>query len=148
MENCIFCKIIKCEIPSKKVYEDNDTLAFLDINPANTGHTIVVPKKHFENIYKIDEDVLESLIKTVKKVATTIKENLKADGINIIQNNGRQAGQIVNHVHFHIIPRFKGDKVIITYQPQKVQEKDLNDVLEKLKESASAPPSSDFDSDW
>ena len=106
--DCIFCKIIKGEIPSKKVYEDDRTMAFLDINPVSEGHTLVIPKKHAENLFDIGKDDLLSVIETVKKVAEQRKKD-GADGVNIIQNNGKPAGQIVEHIHFHIIPRKNGD---------------------------------------
>ncbi len=102
-------KIIKGELSSEKIYEDKDTFAFLDINPSNHGHTLVVPKKHSENIYSIDEKALASMMKTVRKLAPAIKKALKADGIHIMMNNDPAAGQIVFHSHIHIVPRFEGD---------------------------------------
>jgi len=109
MENCIFCKIIKGEIPSDKVYEDEATLAFLDISPVNIGHTLVIPKKHYVNIYETPEDVMMHLMKTVKKVSHGIKDGLKADGINVAMNNDPAAGQVVFHSHIHVIPRHAND---------------------------------------
>ncbi|MEI6597253.1 MAG: HIT family protein, partial [bacterium] len=105
MENCIFCKIITGEIPSYKVYEDEQILAFLDINPVNHGHTLVVPKKHFVNIEETDEQVLYLIIKIVKKIGASLKKNLGVAGYNVLENNDPVAGQIVPHLHFHIIPR-------------------------------------------
>ncbi len=132
--DCIFCKIVSGEIPSKKVYEDNDIIAFLDINPANQGHTLVIPKKHFESIHDIDDDTLKKLVSVVKLIADRIKNNLNADGINIIQNNGQYAGQLVNHIHFHIIPRFKGDNVVITYQRKQLTEQEFEEIKNHLTE--------------
>lgn len=142
MNDCIFCKIVRNEIPSKKIYEDNDVIAFLDINPANPGHTLVASKRHFENIFDVDSNILSKMIQTTKIVAKTIKERLNADGINIIQNNGKYAGQLVNHIHFHIIPRFPNDKVLITYQRVQLQEKDLENIQKKLitKETKNEKP--------
>jgi len=122
------------EIPSKKVYEDGDTLAFLDINPANKGHTLVASKQHYEDIFSVDEEVLNKMMSVVKMLAEKIKNSLECDGINIIQNNGKHAGQLVNHIHFHIIPRFSGDKVIITYQRSQLSEEELNEIQKKLSE--------------
>ncbi len=135
MEECLFCKIAKGEIPSKKVYEDNDTIAFLDINPANPGHTLVMPKKHSENIFAADEDVVKKTVIVVKDIATRLKENMNAEGVNVVQNNGRHAGQLVNHLHFHVIPRYQGDSVIITYKRTHMEEKDLNEIAKKMAAS-------------
>lgn len=129
---CLFCKIVKNEVPSKKVYEDSNTLAFLDINPANPGHTLVMPKKHAENIFDIDDESLKNTISVVKEMAKSIKEKMNAVGINVVQNNGKQAGQIVNHVHFHVIPRFENDNVIISYKRVQMTEKEFDDVAKKL----------------
>lgn len=109
MRDCIFCKIIAGEIPCHKVYEDERTLAFLDINPVNPGHTLVVPKKHAANIEEADEETLYWLIKTVKKVGRSLKENLGAAGYNVAENNDAAAGQLVPHLHFHLIPRREND---------------------------------------
>ena len=109
--NCIFCKIVNGEIPSHKVYEDEATLAFLDINPVSDGHTLVIPKKHSENIYDIREDSLQKVALTVQKVAKAVKTAFNADGVNILQANGATAGQAVFHYHVHIVPRKQGDKL-------------------------------------
>ena len=105
----IFAKIIRREIPADIVYEDDETIAFLDINPVNHGHTLVVPKKWTRNVLDIDEKSWLSLMKTVRMLARAIKEATGADGINIDINNEEAAGQIVFHTHVHILPRFKGD---------------------------------------
>ncbi len=107
--NCIFCKIVKGELPSTRVYEDSDTLAFMDIGPVVKGHTLVIPKQHFDPLTATPPEVLCSLIKVVQKVAAAQVEKLKADGVNVAQANGSVAGQIVPHIHFHVIPRFKHD---------------------------------------
>jgi len=109
MENCIFCQIVKKEIPAKIVYEDDDFLAFLDINPNNPGHTLVIPKVHHEDLFTLPEDVLQKLSLVIKKVALGVKQATKADGINLGMNNGSAAGQVIYHAHVHIIPRFKSD---------------------------------------
>jgi len=109
MNDCIFCKIIKGEIPSYKIYEDKDFLAFLDINPLNPGHTLVIPKEHHKNLQELPNNLVEKLFCVVKKISALIKNETKADGINILINNGEVAGQIVFHIHVHILPRFKND---------------------------------------
>src|SRR3989338_6667605 len=115
-EECIFCKIIRGEIPSKKVYDDKDVLAFLDINPANPGHVLVVPKKHADDITKSDDEDLAKAMKVVKNITASLKERMSAIGVNVVQNNGKHAGQLVAHTHFHVIPRYENDMVIISYQ--------------------------------
>lgn len=136
--DCIFCKIAAGQMPCKKIYEDDKVLAFLDINPANPGHALVIPKKHFETLFDIDDDTLKELITKTKAIATIIKDRLKANAVNILQNNGKQAGQLVNHIHFHIIPRFPNDKVLITYQRVNITEKELDDMQKKLTSSGSS----------
>jgi histidine triad (HIT) family protein len=109
MDDCIFCKIIKGDIPSNKVYEDDNVFAFLDITPVNLGHTLVIPKKHFTNIYETPEDILIHVMKAVKSISKATKTALGADGVNIIMNNDAGAGQIIMHSHVHVIPRFNND---------------------------------------
>ena len=103
--DCIFCAIAAGEIPSFKVYEDDLVLAYLDINPFTEGHTLVIPKTHSANLIETPAETLAALIARVQKVAAHIKAALPCDGFNILQNNGAAAGQSVNHVHFHIVPR-------------------------------------------
>ena len=107
--DCIFCAIAAGEIPSFKVYEDEQVLAYLDINPFSKGHTLVIPKKHSAGLVDTDDETLAVVIARVKKVAAHLKEKLGCDGFNIVQNNGEAAGQTVRHVHFHIVPRWTGD---------------------------------------
>lgn len=109
MNDCVFCKIIKGELPCVKVYEDGKVLAFLDISPVNPGHTLVVPKEHFENILDTPEDVLSEMIKIVKKIASAVLKGSGAEAFNLGVNNGAAAGQVVQHIHFHVMPRFAGD---------------------------------------
>jgi len=111
MENCIFCKIINNEIPCYKIYEDEFILAFLDINPVVIGHTLIIPKKHFENIFKIEDEYLERIITASKKISLKMKEALGVEGINLYQANGSVAGQTVFHFHLHVLPRREGDNV-------------------------------------
>jgi len=130
--SCIFCKIISGEIPSYKVYEDEHTLAFLDINPVNPGHTLVLPKKHLANIEAADELTLCQVIKIVKKVGVSLKKNLGAAGYNVLENNDPAAGQIVSHLHFHVTPRTTDDGLKLW--PQKKYGKgEAEAVLNKIK---------------
>ena len=105
MDNCIFCKIARGESPCYKIYEDDKTLAFLDISKDAYGHTLVVPKQHCENVLDCEEEILASVIKTVKKVAKHYVENCGFNGVNIMNASGVEAEQSVIHLHFHIIPR-------------------------------------------
>lgn len=109
MNDCIFCKIIKGEIPADKIYEDDDFLAFLDITPVNLGHTLLIPKSHHKDLFEIPDDTLCKIGPVIKKLAEAVKEGAKADGINIGMNNGAPAGQVVFHAHIHIMPRFTND---------------------------------------
>ena len=107
--DCIFCKIVKGEIPSAKVYEDKNILAFLDITPVNFGHTLVIPKEHYKNIHDTPDDVLAKLFPVVKKIADAVKKGMAVEGINIGMNNGEAAGQVVSHFHIHVMPRSPND---------------------------------------
>lgn len=109
MNDCIFCKIVNKEIPAHIIYEDEYSLAFLDNQPNNHGHTLVVPKEHFESVYSTPDETWARLLLSVKKLALTIKNGMDADGINIRMNNEEAAGQDVMHAHIHIIPRFIND---------------------------------------
>ena len=104
--DCVFCAIAEGEIPSFKVYEDDLVLAYLDINPCSEGHTLVIPKAHTTGLLDTSDETLAAIIARVKKVAAHLKDALPCDGFNILQNNGAAAGQSVNHVHFHIVPRY------------------------------------------
>lgn len=120
---CIFCDIIDKKIDSKIIYEDNDVISFLDISQSTFGHTLVVPKKHYKNIYDIDTNTYLKLQEKVKDIAILITKKLNAFGCNILNNNNEIAGQCVSHMHIHIIPRYDIDEVTTTY---KNKEKDLN----------------------
>lgn len=109
MDDCLFCKIISGEIPAKIVYEDDTSIAFLDIAPCTEGHTVVIPKKHYENFTDMNEKDAGNLFASVKKIASAVEKATGADGSNIGLNNGKAAGQEVPHVHIHIIPRKDGD---------------------------------------
>jgi histidine triad (HIT) family protein len=109
MEDTVFDKIIRREIPAEIVYEDEHTLAFLDAHPNNPGHTLVIPKKQVVNIFDIDEETLMAVWRTVRKVAHAVKAATGTEGLNITSNNGAVAGQVVFHYHVHVIPRFPGD---------------------------------------
>lgn len=109
MNNCIFCKIGKGEIPAHKVYEDKNALAFLDVKPHSKGHTVVIPKEHGETVFDFSDKQLQELMVAVRKTMSRIKEVLSPDGFNVGWNHNTAAGQVVPHLHVHIMPRYLGD---------------------------------------
>jgi histidine triad (HIT) family protein len=109
MEGCIFCKIVKGEIPCFKILEDDRVLSFADVNPINTGHTLIIPKRHAENIWEIDGEDLAAIHRASLKIAKAMKTSLNPDGIAFLQLNGRAVNQIVMHYHLHLIPRKSSD---------------------------------------
>lgn len=114
--NCIFCKIINKEIPSLKIYEDDDFLVIMDISPASRGHAILMPKTHNENLFDFDTEILSKALPIAKKVGSIMMKELQCDGLNILQNNNESAGQTVFHFHIHLIPRYVEDNVNISWQ--------------------------------
>lgn len=109
MEDCVFCKIVSGKIPCYKIYENEEILSFLDVSPCSKGHCLVIPKKHDKTIFNLENNEIEKLMVSVKEVMKLIKEKLECDGFNVGWNNGESAGQVVPHLHVHIIPRFEGD---------------------------------------
>ena len=129
--DCIFCKIVKGEIPSNKIYEDEKTLAFLDIAPVNIGHSLVISKEHYPNIYETPEEIMAEMMKTAKKVSIALKA-LDADGVNIAMNNNFAAGQVVFHSHIHVIPRFTNDGFELWHGKRKYNEGEKEEVAQKI----------------
>ena len=107
--DCLFCKIINGDIPSYKIYEDDIVLCFLDINPDSTGHTLLIPKKHYQDLYDIDDNTLSHILIVSRKVCTLLKEKLQCDGVTFVQNNGQI--QEVKHFHLHLKPYYKNNKI-------------------------------------
>jgi histidine triad (HIT) family protein len=107
MSDCIFCKIIKGEIPCFKVFEDDNVLAFADINPISRGHVLIIPKRHVENMWEATEEELVIVMRTAKKLVHAIKDAINPDGVAVLQLNGKAVNQVVMHYHFHLIPRSK-----------------------------------------
>ena len=131
MENCIFCKIINGEIPSYKIYEDNDIFVILDINPVSIGHALILPKKHFEMAETTDDEILAKMIIITKKIAIKIRKILKSDGFNININNGKLAGQEIAHTHFHVVQRFKNDNLKL-WPPNENEKDRIKEVYQKI----------------
>ena len=128
---CIFCDIIRNKIPSKKVYEDEDMLAILDISQTTKGHTLVMPKNHYDNINDIDDALLAKIIIKVNELSKKIVKNVNAKGFNLLVNTNEVAGQSVKHAHFHIIPRYnENDTITIKFAEN---EYDLNKILNEIK---------------
>jgi histidine triad (HIT) family protein len=114
----IFSRIVSGDIPSVKLYEDAITFAFMDISPASRGHTLVICKDEFADLFSIPDDTLAAVHQTVKRVAHALRAALRPDGLNIVQNNGAAAGQTVFHYHVHLIPRWEGDRALGLWTPQ------------------------------
>ena len=131
--DCIFCKIIDGQIPSNKVFENDDFIAILDAFPANEGHTLVIPKKHYKNIFEIDEKTISQAYVLAQKIPKAIKNTLNIENINILQNNGETAGQSVHHFHIHVIPRLKNDTVTIKSTPVKIDSTKNNQIANDIK---------------
>ena len=132
MSDCIFCKILSGEIPSATVYEDDEFKAILDRFPSNKGHVLILPKTHVANIFEIDPDLAGRLFKLAAKIAPVMKETFGFENMNIVQNNGPVAGQTVNHLHVHLIPRYEGDSVSVTWKQLELTDEQIEAVREKL----------------
>ena len=113
--DCVFCKIVAGEIPSFKLFEDETTLAFMDINPANEGHALVIPKEHAPDLYAVSDEALARTSVTAKRVAAALARTLNPDGLNLVQSNGAAAGQSVMHFHVHVLPRVKDDGLAMNW---------------------------------
>lgn len=114
-EDCIFCKIAAGEIPSYKLCENDTTLAFMDINPANPGHALIIPKGHWKDVIEIPDDMIGHTVATAKKVAQAITTILSPDGLNLVQANGKGAAQSVHHFHIHVLPRRLNDDLKLNW---------------------------------
>jgi len=130
----VFCKIVKKQLPASIVYEDQAVIAFLDIRPLTMGHTLVIPKTHYVDILDIPEETLTQVHLVTKKVSIPIKEATRADGISIIQQNGRAAGQDIFHLHIHVVPRFEGQKLPRFGELKEVERAKLDEMAERIKE--------------
>ncbi|MDH3669608.1 MAG: HIT family protein [Gammaproteobacteria bacterium] len=133
--NCIFCKIVAGDIPCFKLYEDELTMAFMDINPGNEGHALVIPKEHWEDVYAIPSDLIGSTTQTVKKIATAVEETLNPAGINLVQANGKGAAQSVFHFHMHILPRRMDDELKLNWGLRAGDMDAVKEVCERIKKN-------------
>lgn len=132
-DDCIFCKIAAGEIPSRKIYEDNDLIAIMDLNPTSKGHSLIIPKEHCTNIYDIDEEIAGKVMKTAKKLATKMTVALNCDGFNLLQNNGETAGQTMFHFHMHLIPRYKdADNNMLKFTSVSFSDEEMDAIREQI----------------
>jgi len=133
MDDCVFCKMVAGEIPVAKVYEDDAVLAFLDIGPISDGHTLVISKVHCPRVHECDPEVLAGVWARLGRIAGAVAKAMKADGYNVLCNNGRAAGQVVDHLHFHIVPRRTGDGVFTQWPAYKYTEGRSAEIAEKIR---------------
>ncbi len=132
---CIFCRIVRGESPAALVYEDEATLAFLDILPAAPGHVLVIPRAHVAEIYDLDDATGAAVTRATVRVAQALRRTLNPPGLSVLQRNGRAAGQAVFHLHVHLIPRQPGDSVGLTLQQQRASPADLNVMAGRIRQA-------------
>jgi len=132
MDNCIFCMIVNGDIPSTKLYEDEDFIVIMDIGPANKGHAILIAKEHAANLFEMKEETLAKVLPVVKKVGGAIMKTLGCDGMNILQNNGKASGQTVFHYHMHMIPRYDNDTVNVNWPTQSYADGEAAELAKKI----------------
>jgi len=135
MDDCVFCKMVAGDIPVVKVYEDEGVLAFLDIGPISDGHTLVIPKEHVSRVHECKPEVLAQVGSCLGRIAGAVAEAVDADGYNVLCNNGRAAGQVVEHLHFHIIPRRMGDGVFTQWPAYKYEKGQIDDFAAKIRKN-------------
>lgn len=133
-EDCIFCKIANGEIPAKTLYEDEDFRIILDLGAATRGHALIVPKEHAADLYELPDEIAGKVMILAKKMASTMKEKLQCDGLNLVQNNGETAGQTISHFHLHLIPRYVNDGQEINWVPGKPTQEELEAVKKEIVE--------------
>ncbi len=124
-DNCIFCKIANGEIPSETIYEDDAFRVILDLGPASKGHALILPKQHYRDICQLDEETATKVLPLAAKIGNAMKKSLGCAGFNVVQNNGKEAGQTVFHFHVHLIPRYEGGPVMVSWVPDKAGPEEL-----------------------
>lgn len=134
-DGCIFCKMVVGQIPVTKIYEDDVVLSFLDIGPVSDGHTLVIPKQHFERLHDCPPELLAQIASRLGKIAKAVADSMSSQGYNVLCNNGRPAGQIVDHLHFHIIPRNAGDGVFDRWLAYKYPEGEIEAIADKIRKN-------------
>lgn len=131
-DDCIFCKLANGIFPTNTVYEDDDFRVILDASPAAKGHSLIIPKAHFDNAYEMDEEYLSKVMPLAKKVALSLKKTLKCDGVNVLQNNEPAAGQTVFHYHVHVIPRYENDDLGLLWEQHEADPEEQKALSEEL----------------
>ncbi len=131
--SCIFCKIANGTIPSYKVYEDNDVIAFLDVNPASRGHTLVVTKEHFSNMTTCPKAILDKVFEVAQTIAQAQIAQLGATGVNVLTNVGESAGQSVHHFHVHVIPRYDNDGLKLSFPPKQLEDSEFTSIKSTIE---------------
>ncbi len=134
MVDCVFCKIVKKEAPAEILYENENILAFLDINPINFGHTLIIPKQHYREFHEIPDEISKELITATSVLTKAILESLKPNGYNIFTNNGRFAGQAIMHCHFHIVPRYFNDGFKFRPLPKSYKQNQMKQYADLIRE--------------
>ena len=135
--DCIFCKMVAGVIPVARVYEDEVVLAFLDIGPISDGHTLVIPKQHFDKLHECPAELLGQICERLGRIACAVAAAVKSDGYNVLCNNGRAAGQVIDHLHFHLIPRNAGDGVFDRWQAYKYPAGQIEVFAERIRKNLS-----------
>lgn len=134
-ENCIFCKIISGEIPSRTIYQDDEFQVIMDAAPATRGHALILPREHYANLCELPEGTAAKVLPLAKRLAVRMTEVLACDGLNLVQNNGEAAGQTVHHFHMHLIPRyFGGRSEDVTWGHETFSDRELDEIEQGLKE--------------
>lgn len=133
-DDCLFCKIIKGDIPCYTIYQDDKTLAFLDINPNSVGHALVIPKKHAKTIVDMQDEDVEAVFKTVKKVVKGIQIALEPEGFNLVVNQGEVAGQVIQHFHCHVTPRNAEDGIELLLNVVSLSTEEFQDLVKKISD--------------
>lgn len=133
-DDCIFCKIANGEIPSTTLYEDDMFRVILDLGPAAKGHGLILPKEHFDNLYELGDEYASKVMPLARKMAAAMTKALGADGFNLVQNNGEEAGQTVFHFHLHLIPRYKGGNEVIQWTPGEAGKEELEQIAVQVRE--------------
>ena len=133
-ETCIFCKIVSKQAPASVIYEDDMIMAFLDIRPLNMGHTLVIPKAHYVDIFDVPDENLCGVHKVSKQISSAVKKATNSDGISVIQQSGKAAGQDIFHLHVHVVPRFAGQKLPRFGDLKQVERVELDDMAKKVRQ--------------
>lgn len=133
-DNCIFCKIVNGDIPSKMLHEDGEFKVILDLGPATKGHALILPKNHYRNLYELPDDMASKVMLLAKKMASQMTDKLECDGFNLVQNNGEAAGQTVFHFHLHLIPRYNGDGQTLGWKEQELTADELEEIRKIITE--------------